>query len=113
MSAIYATRPLGTGLDTAVQAISRAQDRFSGASAQIAREGVSRSEPSGARETQKPKPLAQTPPNPGPPGGARPADLAEAMVNQNMAVHDLAANVKVVQAFDAMLAELSRIKKPD
>ncbi len=103
---------MATGMDTAIQAIGKAQDRFSGASAQIARQGA-RSEPVSAKETQKPKPLAQTPPNPGPPGGARPADLAEAMVNQNVAVHDLAANVKVVQAFDAMLAELSRIKKPD
>jgi hypothetical protein len=100
-------------MDTATQAIRRAQDRFGVAAAQVTIQGASLSSPVSAKETQKPKELATTPPNPGPPGGAEPADLAQAMVNQNLAAHDLTANVKVVQAFDAMLAELARIKSPD
>jgi hypothetical protein len=37
--------------------------------------------------------------------------LAEAFVAQNMAVHELKANVKTVQAFSEMLEELTRLKK--
>jgi hypothetical protein len=97
-------------MDTATFAIRRAQDRFAVASAQIARQSAASSNPPGTKEKREASPLAQTPPNPGPPGGAVPADLAEAMVNQNLAAHDLTANVKTLQAFDAMLEELSRMK---
>ena len=99
-------------MDTATEAIRRAQDRFAVASAQVARQGAASSDPPGTKENRETSPLAQTPPNPGPPGGAEPSDLAEAMVNQNLAVHDVTANVKTLQAFDAMLQELSRIKAP-
>lgn len=39
-------------------------------------------------------------------------DLAEAVVSQQLASHELSANVKTVQAFDAMLEELTRLKQP-
>ena len=39
-------------------------------------------------------------------------DLAQAMVSQQSASHEIAANTKTVQAFDAMLEELTRIKQP-
>jgi len=97
-------------MDTAIQAIRNAQERFAGASAQVARQGAAASDPPGTKEKRETSPLAQTPPNPGPPGGANPSDLAEAMVNQNLAAHELTANVKTLQAFDAMLEELSRLK---
>ena len=99
---------------------------------EVARQGASLGE-SSTRESQKPKPLTQTPPNPGPPGGAVPGDLAQAMAAQNQATqtrnsappvdlaqatfaqqsasNEIAANVKTVQAFDAMLEELARMKK--
>ena len=110
MSVIHGQRPLATGMDTATQAIRKSQDRFAVASAQIAREGAASIDPPAAKE--KPSPLAHPPPNPGPPGGAEPGDIVEAMVNQNLAAHDLTANVKTLQAFDAMLEELTRIKPP-
>jgi hypothetical protein len=112
MSVIHGQRPLATGMDTATQAIRRAQDRFAVASAEIARQSATSSDPPAAKEKRETSPLAQTPPNPGPPGGAEPSDLAEAMVNQNLAAHELTANVKTLQAFDAMLEELSRLKSP-
>jgi hypothetical protein len=108
MSPIYGQRPLASGMEMAVQAIRKSQDRFASASDAVTRQGAALSEPS-TKPTQS-KPPAQTPPNPGPPGGAQPADLAQAMVDQNMASHELAANVKTVQAFDAMLEELSRLQ---
>jgi hypothetical protein len=40
-----------------------------------------------------------------------PVDLAQATFAQQSASNEIAANVKTVQAFDAMLEELSRIKK--
>jgi flagellar hook protein FlgE len=45
---------------------------------------------------------------------ARPAagDLLQPTVDQLVASHEFSANVKTVQAFDAMLEELTRIKKP-
>ena len=43
---------------------------------------------------------------------AAPVDLAQAMVSQMGATHEIAANTKTVQAFDAMLEELTRIKQP-
>jgi hypothetical protein len=33
------------------------------------------------------------------------------MVDEKLSVHDLAANVKTVQAFDQMLEELSRLSR--
>jgi flagellar hook protein FlgE len=46
---------------------------------------------------------------------ARPAagDLLQASVDQRVASHEFSANVKTVQAFDAMLEELTRIKQPE
>jgi hypothetical protein len=131
MSVIHAQRPLATGIDTAVQALKKAQDRLGVAAANIARSGAAISE-SSTREGAKIRPPAQTPPNPGPPGGAVPGDLAqammaqhgsaqpelaepdlvEAMVSQQLAGHEFSANVKTVQAFDAMLEELTRLKQP-
>lgn len=93
----------------------------------IARSGAAIGE-SSTKEGQKTKLPAQTPPNPGPPGGAVPGDLAQAMVAhsretgaaaqsvdlvsatvaQSLAAAEIAANTKTVQAFDAMLEELSR-----
>jgi hypothetical protein len=110
MSIIHGPTPLASGMDVAVQAIRASQARFS-LGAQLANREVSRSEPAAAKDSQKPRPPSMTPPNPGPPGGADPGDLAQAMIEQNLAGHDLAANVKMVQAFDAMLAELSRLGK--
>jgi hypothetical protein len=126
MSVIHAQRPLATGIDTALQAIKRAQDRFGAAAVDVARQGAS-SEASSAKEAPKPKSPAVTPPNPGPPGGANPADLAEimvarasspppadlvdSMITQKLAGAEVAANVKTVQAFDAMLDELPRMKQ--
>lgn len=104
---------MATAIDTATLAIRRAQDRFGVASADVARQGATTNELVNARESPSQKIPAQTPPNPGPPGGAQPADLAQAFVAQSTAVRDLAANVKTVQAFSAMLEELTRIKKPD
>jgi hypothetical protein len=40
-----------------------------------------------------------------------PADLVGAMVSQRVASTEVAANVKTVQAFDAMLDELPRLKQ--
>lgn len=97
-------------MDSATQAIRTAQDRFAVASAQVARQSATSSDPPGTKEKRETSPLAQTPPNPGPPGGAEPSDLAEAMVKQNLAAHELTANVKTLQAFDAMLEELTRLK---
>lgn len=97
----------------ATQAIRTAQQRFAGAAAQVAREGAAAAPQARTNEAEKPRALpAQTPPNPGPPGGAQPADLAQAMMDQSLAAHELAANVKTVQAFDAMLEELARLPKP-
>jgi len=39
-------------------------------------------------------------------------DLLEGMVGQITASHEFSANVKTVQAFDAMLEELTRLKQP-
>jgi hypothetical protein len=39
-------------------------------------------------------------------------DLASATVAQSLATTEIAANTKTVQAFDAMLEELSRSKAP-
>jgi hypothetical protein len=127
MSVIQAQRPLATGIDTAVQALKKAQDRLGAAAVDVARQGAT-SEASNAKEPAKPRSPLVTPPNPGPPGGANPADLAQAMVarasspppadlvssmvSQRMASTEVAANVKTVQAFDAMLAELPRLKQP-
>jgi hypothetical protein len=131
MSVIHAQRPLATGIDTAVLTLKKAQDRLGVAAFEVARQGASLGE-SSTRESQKPKPPGMTPPNPGPPGGAVPGDLAQAMAAQNQAArspsappidlaqatfaqqsasNEIAANVKTVQAFDAMLEELSRMKK--
>jgi flagellar hook protein FlgE len=40
-------------------------------------------------------------------------DLLQATVDQRAASHEFSANVKTVQAFDAMLEELTRLKKPE
>jgi hypothetical protein len=130
MSVINAPRPLATGIDTAVLAMKKAQDRLGVAADDVSRQSATISE-SNTKEGQRPKLPAQTPPNPGPPGGAVPGDLAQAMreqtrksarppaedllqatVDQRLASHDFSANVKTVQAFDAMLEELTRIKRP-
>jgi hypothetical protein len=130
MSVINAPRPLGTGIDTAILGLRKAQDRLGVAAFDIARQEAATSE-SSTKEGQKNKTPAQTPPNPGPPGGAVPGDLAQAMiaqrreirassrpldptqalVAQSVATQDIAANTKTVQAFDAMLEELSRLKQ--
>jgi len=130
MSVINAPRPLATGIDTAVLAMKKAQDRLGVAANDVSRQAAAISE-SSTKEGQQSKLPAQTPPNPGPPGGAVPGDLAQAMmeqsrksvrpqagdllqstVDQRVASHEFSANVKTVQAFDAMLEELTRIKKP-
>jgi hypothetical protein len=109
----------------------KAQDRLGVAANDVARQSVAISE-SSTKEGSRPKLPAQTPPNPGPPGGAVPGDLAQAMreqtrpstrpeagdplqstVDRIVASHEFSANVKTVQAFDAMLEELSRIKQPE
>jgi len=130
MSVINAPRPLATGIDTAVQALKKAQDRLGVAAVDVARQGAAMSEPSSTKEGPRTRLPAQTPPNPGPPGGANPADLAQAMVartssrppaadfiqatlNQKTSTKEVAANVKTVQAFDAMLDEVSRLQKAD
>jgi len=120
---------LATGIDTAVLALKKGQDRLGVAASDVARQGATTSE-SSTKEGQKTKTAAQTPPNPGPPGGAVPGDLAQAMIAQNRenkadtrsvdlasatvaqigATQDIAANTKTVQAFDAMLEELARTK---
>jgi hypothetical protein len=130
MSVINAQRPLATGIDTAVLALKKGQDRLGMAAYDVARQGASISE-SSTKEGQKTKPPAQTPPNPGPPGGAVPGDLAQAMIAQSReikadarpvdvlsstvaqfgATNEIAANTKTVQAFDAMLEELTRTKQ--
>jgi hypothetical protein len=132
MSVINAPRPLATGIDTAILGLRKAQDRLGVAAFYVARQEAVVSE-SSTKEGQKNKPPAQTPPNPGPPGGAVPGDLAqamiaqsrvnkasvrptdptEAMVTQKLASQDIAANTKTVQAFDAMLEELSRLKRTE
>lgn len=98
------------GLDASTSAIRRAQDRFATAAAEVARQGAapsaSTAQAKAVRDVSLP---AQTPPNPGPPGGAQPGDLAEAMVAEKVATLELAANVKTVQAIDEMLGELSRL----
>ena len=43
----------------------------------------------------------------------RPPDPTEAMVAQKLASQEIAANTKTVQAFDAMLEELSRLKQTE
>jgi hypothetical protein len=130
MSVINAPRPLATGIDTAVLAMKKAQDRLGVAADEVSRQTATISE-SSTKEGQRSKLPAQTPPNPGPPGGAVPGDLAQVMrqrslesarpaagdllqptVDQLVASHEFSANVKTVQAFDAMLEELTRIKKP-
>jgi hypothetical protein len=97
-------------MDSATQAIRRAQDRFATAAAEIARQGAvsNNASAANAKPTRELLP-AQTPPNPGPPGGAQPADLAQAMIAEHTSVHDLAANTKTVQAFDEMLSDLTRL----
>lgn len=131
MSVIHATRPLATGIDTAVLAMKKAQDRLAVAAHDVSRQSAAIGE-SATREGQSPKLPAQTPPNPGPPGGAVPGDLAQAMMEQRLesarppsgdllqatvaritASHEFSANVKTVQAFDAMLEELSRLERRD
>ena len=98
------------GLDASTSAIRRAQDRFASAAAEVARQGATPSASTAqAKAVREGSPPAQTPPNPGPPGGAQPGSLAEAMVAEVVATHELAANVKTVQAFDEMLGELTRI----
>jgi hypothetical protein len=129
MSVINAPRPLATGIDTAVLAMKKAQDRLGVAADEVSRQTATISE-SSTKEGQRPRLPALTPPNPGPPGGAVPGDLAQVMmeqsrksvrpqndllqatVDQRVAGHEFSANVKTVQAFDAMLEELARLKKP-
>ena len=43
----------------------------------------------------------------------RPTDPTQSMVAQKLASQDIAANTKTVQAFDAMLEELSRLKQTE
>jgi hypothetical protein len=117
MSVILGQRPLASGLDAATHAIRRAQDRFATGAAEVARQGAILSS-SSSRRTESAKAIrepslpAQTPPNPGPPGGAQPGDLAQAIVAEKLASHEVAMNVKTVQAFDEMLEALTRLKKP-
>src|SRR5688572_7663412 len=103
MRVIHGLRPVAGGLDIAIRAVRREQDRFATSAAEIARNGASFSDSPSSKEARKDNPMAQTPPNPGPPGGAEPGDLAEAMIDQKLAVTGVAANVKTLQAFDAML----------
>jgi len=42
--------------------------------------------------------------------GRPPSDLLRATIEQKTAKHEATADVKTVQAFDAMLEELSRLK---
>jgi len=41
------------------------------------------------------------------------ADFIQATLNQKTSTKEVAANVKTVQAFDAMLDEVSRLQKAD
>lgn len=115
MSVILGQRPLASGLEAATWAIRRAQDRFATGAAEVARQGaiLSSSRPETAKAVREPSLPAQTPPNPGPPGGAHPADLAQAIVAEKLASHEVTMNVKTVQAFDEMLEALTRLKKPE
>lgn len=132
MSVIHAPRPLATGIDTAALALKKAQGRLGGAALEASRQTAA-IDASNTKESQSAKPPLQPPPNPGPPGGAVPGDLAQAMVEQKRAASthperpdpigatltqrvasaEFTANVKTVQAIDAMLEELSRIKQPE
>ena len=111
MSAILGQRPLAMGMDAATSAIRRSQDRLATAAAEIARQGAAQNNSAtpSAKAISSASLPAQTPPNPGPPGGAHPADLAQAMMDEQSSTHEVAANVKTVQAFDQMLEELSRL----
>ena len=122
MSVISAPRPLVTGIDTAVQALRKAQDRFGAAAEDVARQATV-SEPLDTKDGPKTRLPAQTPPNPGPPGdlaqammaqqsmnGRPPDDLLRATIEQKTIKQETTADVKTVQAFDAMLEELSRLK---
>jgi hypothetical protein len=132
MSVINAQRPLAIGMDTAALALRNARERLGVAAFEVARQGAALGE-SSTKENPKTRVPALTPPNPGPPGGAVPGDLAEAMlaerrdpkseplpvdllestVTQIVTSSEIAANTKTVQAFDAMLEELSRATKPE
>ena len=118
MTPIRTSQNLSEGLRIPADAIARAQHRFAGAAAEIARQGAIAGNQLSTSASQAASPAgeasfsgAPTPPNPGPPGGAYPADLAQAMVDQKVAKLDLSANVKTLQAFDEMLDELTRIKR--
>jgi len=111
---------LGDGYGRGHERDPAVQDRLATAAAEIARQGAvqnnsanppAKATSSASLPAQTPRASlpAQTPPNPGPPGGAHPADLAQAMMDEQIATHDVAANVKTVQAFDQMLEELSRL----
>lgn len=126
MSGIHARGPLAAGMDAALLALQRAQDRL-GVTGRNSQGGqAAQSAPPSARDGGKPSPLVP-PPNPGPPGGAVPATLTEAMaarnreaprpgpeqpssaVTEKLALRDVSATVQTVQAFDAMLHELTRL----
>ena len=81
---------------SALSGLRAAQDQFAGAAARIARDGAAEEHaPASQNEA------AQS-------GGS---DLAGALVDQRLAAHGVRVNVKVLQAFDDMLAETLQIKR--
>ena len=81
---------------SAVGGLRAAQDQFAGAAAQIAQRGAAGEHaPASQNEAAH---------------GAG-ADLPGAMVEQRLAAHGVRVNVKILQAFDDMLAETLQIKR--
>ena len=117
MKSIGGNHSLGTGAQAASHALRAAQKRFESASADIARSSLERNPPAAQEQQAAPAPNPTrgtsspvgAPPTPGPPGGASPADLTEAMVRQDQAGYEIEANVKTLQAFDDMLQEVTRL----
>jgi len=120
MSTISSTGSFGAGTQIAIRAIQSAEADFEHASraiqSQLSSAGQSASSSQGNTSAGAEDASGQgssktlvAPPNPGPPGGARPADLAEAMAQQDISVHQISANVKTLRAFDEMLGEVLRV----
>lgn len=126
MSRISSNSSLGNGMRAAGYALRSAQKKFETASADVSRStSVSREQQSTqsaprvsetAQASRASRAAVRTdvgsPPNPGPPGGSNPADLTELMLSQDQAGREIKANVKTLQAFDQMLEEVTRLKRP-
>lgn len=120
MSTIGGSNSIGAGVQAASHALRAAQTKFTKTSAEITRSAALASNQGYGRpeltRSSTPSVSAKSelgaPPNPGPPGGATPADLTALMQNQDNASLEISANVKTLQAFDEMLAEVTRLKPP-